>query len=66
VRIASSVTRQGISTDMASYLEIDLSDLRPETWELMLTITDLHTGVSRSSSLIFRTLPNRNDEDRHP
>ncbi len=66
VRIASSVTRQGISTDMASYLEIDLSDLRAETWELRLTITDLHTGVSRSSSLIFRTLPIRNEQDRQP
>jgi len=63
VRIASSVSRQGIHPDIASWLEIDLGDLRPETWELLLTVTDLHTGESKSSSLIFRTLPNRNQED---
>ena len=66
VRISSSITRQGIRPYIASYLEIDLSDLRAETWELLLTITDQHTGASRSSSLIFRTLPNRNEEDRQP
>ncbi|MCL7958723.1 MAG: GWxTD domain-containing protein [marine benthic group bacterium] len=66
VQIGSSVTRQGIRRDLASYLEIDVSDLKPTTWELELTVTDLHTGEEQSSILVFRTLPGRDDQDRQP
>jgi hypothetical protein len=63
IQISSSITRRGIRPDLASYLEIDVSELRSTTWELELTITDLHTGEARSSILVFRTLPDRNDPD---
>lgn len=57
--ISSSTTGSGISNDMHSYLEIDLGGLSPQTYELVLTVTDALTGRSSSSSLIFRTLPGR-------
>ncbi|MFC1500627.1 hypothetical protein ACFL6T_06405, partial [Candidatus Zixiibacteriota bacterium] len=65
-QISSSVTGRGITPDMGSYLEIDLGDLKPETYELLLTVTDLNTGQSQTSSLIFRTLPGLGERGRHP
>ncbi len=65
-QISSSITGRGIHSDVNAYLEIDLGALKPETYELLLTVTDLHTNESRSSSLIFRTLPGRSAGGRHP
>ncbi len=55
--VASSITRSGISPDLFSYLELDVSMLGPMTYILELHITDLNNGVKSSSSLLFRTLP---------
>ena len=55
--ITSSVPATGISRDVHSHLEIDLSGLPPMTYEITLTVTNNLTGRSASSSLLFRTLP---------
>lgn len=55
--VASTVTQSGISDDLRSYLEIDVSSLPPRTYILTLTVTDLVSGEKNSSTLIFRTLP---------
>jgi len=65
-QVSSSVTGRGINPDMGSYLEIGLGDLKPKTYELLLTVTDLHTGTSVSTSLIFRTLPGPGSRGRQP
>lgn len=55
--ITSSVSSSGITSDVHSFLEIDLSGLQPMTYEVTLIVTDTLTGKSASSSLLFRTLP---------
>ncbi|MFC1500626.1 tetratricopeptide repeat protein [Candidatus Zixiibacteriota bacterium] len=55
--VASSVTRTGIRPDLFSYLEIDVSQLEPQTYILELHVTDLNNGEMTSGSLLFRTLP---------
>ena len=57
--ITSSVTGSGISSDVYTYLEIDISGLPPMTYEITLTVTDTLTGESATSVLLFRTLPAR-------
>ncbi len=57
--ITSSVSGGGISNDVHTYLEIDLSGLQPMTYEVTLTVTDTLTGKSATSALLFRTLPAR-------
>ena len=55
--ISHTTSGSNIHSDMNSYLEIDLSDLSPQTYELYLTITDNLTRKTADSSLVFRTLP---------
>jgi len=55
--ITSSVTGSGITNDVRSSLEIDLSELPPQTYELELQITDTLPGSTAISYLLFRTLP---------
>ena len=57
--ITSSVSGGGISNDVHTYLEIDISDLPPMTYEVTLNVTDTLTGKSATSALLFRTLPAR-------
>lgn len=57
--ITSSVSSGGISNDVYTYLEIDLSGLQPMTYEVTLTVTDTLTGKTATSVLLFRTLPVR-------
>ena len=55
--ITSSVSGSGISNDVRSFLEIDLSGLPPQTYEIELRITDLLKGSTATSYLLLRTLP---------
>lgn len=55
--ITSTISGSGISSDVSSYLEIDLSELEPQTYLIELTITDLLNDSTASSYLLFRTLP---------
>lgn len=55
--ITSSVPGSGITRDVESFLEIDMSGLPPQTYELELQITDTLNGKTATSYLLFRTLP---------
>ena len=55
--ITSSVPGSGIMRDVKSFLEIDLSGLPPQTYELELQVTDTMNGKTATSYLLFRTLP---------
>lgn len=55
--ITSSVDGSGIMRDVRSFLEIDMSGLPPQTYELELQITDTLNGNTAKSYLLFRTLP---------
>ena len=55
--ITSTVTAGGITSDVRSFLELDLSGLPPMTYEVTLVVRDTLTGRTASSTLLFRTLP---------
>ena len=55
--ITSSVTGTGIKRDVESFLEIDMSGLPPQTYEIELQVTDLLTNSTIAGYLLFRTLP---------
>jgi len=57
--VSSTIPGSGIARDLEAWLEIDLGGIPPDTYELLLTITDENTGRRATSSLIFRTLPLR-------
>jgi GWxTD domain-containing protein len=55
--LTSAVPRSGIFNDEAAYLELDLSQLPPDTYILEMTVTDKLTGAVAQGALMFRTLP---------
>ncbi len=57
--VSSSFTTSGISPEMASWLEVDMSSLPPGSYLLELTVTDEVSGQKVTNSLLFRTLPAR-------
>ncbi len=57
--VSSTIPGSGISSDLQTWLEIDLGGIPPDTYELRLTVTDENSGEKATSSLIFRTLPLR-------
>ncbi len=55
--VSSTFSSSGIRPDLATYLEVDVSSLAPDTYILELTVTDTVRGERVSNSLVFRTLP---------
>jgi len=55
--VSSTFSSSGIRPDLATYLEVDVSSLPPDSYVLELTITDEVRSESVTNSLIFRTLP---------
>ena len=55
--VSSDITSTGIQRDVSTYLEIDMSRSKPGAYELLVEVTDLVSGSTTFSTVMFRTLP---------
>ena len=55
--ITSTVAGSGITSDVHSFLEIDLSSLPSQTYELELQVIDTLNGITTTSYLLSERFP---------